>query len=232
MGDHLPRDQALDRGYGSAPDAAHRFSWGYHRLAVRAFRLRGLWLVVLSLAGSQAGHLLVYELRFGARAASVQSSGAHTYFPPLAGGLIAAAGIALILALLVIGAARGLAGALAARRAVRPALLDLLALLFTLQLAIFVAQEFIEAAQAGLPFAPVTLVWGITGQLAAAGAGALALSLVLTRFETALDALLKVGAATWPDLRVAVEQALTPIENGRRRAQARPGGLGSRAPPG
>src|SRR5262245_64800256 len=84
--------------------------------AVRAIGWRTAWVAVIGLMGSQAGHLLVYRLRFGVHAAFLQSTGSHAYFQAAASGAFALAGVALIAALGVIGvisavgAARAVAG--------------------------------------------------------------------------------------------------------------------------
>lgn len=150
----------------------------------RRFALVGLGL---GLAASQAGHLLAYELRYGARAIQVQSAGAHAYFPALVKtGLGAAAAIALI-ALLVIGFARVAAARPIARE---PALspLRLFAVLYTLQLACFVLQEAAEAAWSGSPGTSpaVLLLWGTAGQLPVALVAALALRWLAMRLGPAI----------------------------------------------
>ena len=54
-------------------------------------------VLAVGILGSQAGHLLVFQLRFGAAAQQVQSSGAHAYFPALAKTMLgAAAAIVLV----------------------------------------------------------------------------------------------------------------------------------------
>ena len=57
-------------------------------------RKKALAIVGLGALGSQAGHLLAYQLRFGAAAQQVQSSGAHSYFPLLAKTALGVAAIA------------------------------------------------------------------------------------------------------------------------------------------
>jgi hypothetical protein len=188
-------------------------------------------MVVLSLAASESGHLLVYQARFGARAAAAQSSGAHAYFPSLAAGLAGAAGLALIIALVLIGAARLLAGRRYPGRAVRPSVIDLLAVMFTLQLAVFAAQETLESVQRGTPLAPATLIWGVAGQLPVALLAAFAFSLVAARFEAAVTALAGLAPAPWPGPARLAPMAWAPAAIGLTCAQASVSGLGSRAPP-
>jgi hypothetical protein len=188
-------------------------------------------MIVLSLAASQGGHLLVYQARFGARAAAAQSTGAHAYFPSLAAGLAGAAGLALIIALLLIGAAGLLAGRRYAVRVVRPSVIDLLAVMFTLQLAVFVAQETLESVQGGRPLAPATLIWGVAGQMPMALLAVFALSLVSARFEAAVTALAALAPSPWPGLARSAPLAWTPVVTNTLCAQAGVSGLGSRAPP-
>src|SRR2546425_6889956 len=76
----------------------------YHRL-VSGKRI--VWIVpAFGLIGSQAGHLLAYELRFGNAAQQVQSAGAHSYFPSLAKTGLGVAALTLLVALLIVGAGR------------------------------------------------------------------------------------------------------------------------------
>ncbi len=59
------------------------------RPAVRLLGLLGFGALL-----AQAGHLIAYQLEFGAAAQAVQSQGAHAYFPGLAKtslGLVATA---------------------------------------------------------------------------------------------------------------------------------------------
>lgn len=125
--------------------------------------------VGISIAGSQAGHLLVYELRFGAAAPQLQSAGVHAYFPLLVKTVFGAGALAVMASLLLLGFAR-----LASGRKIEgqsaPSLLRLLAALYTLQLAFFIGQETLEGNPAGELF-----LWGMLGQLPVAVAGAVAL---------------------------------------------------------
>jgi hypothetical protein len=141
----------------------------------------------LGLLGSQAGHLLAYQVRFGAGAQQIQSSGAHAYFPLVAKTALGAAAAALIGALLLVGLARVLSG----RRimsASEPSYVSLLAFLFSIQLAAFVAQEVAEALIAGnrVPSAPDLMLWGTLGQLPIAVIGALAFRWLSARIEVAV----------------------------------------------
>lgn len=145
---------------------------------------------------SQAGHLLVYQIRFGSAAASLQSSGAHAYFPALAKTGVGIAAAGMIFALLAAGLARVVNG-----RRVEfespPPYVRLLAGLFTIQLALYCAQETFEAQLSGTSpgSAGDLLVWGAIGQLPPALLAALALRWLLAAVRPALHALtLSLGA--------------------------------------
>ena len=47
-------------------------------------RRQALIVAAVGILGSQAGHLLTYQLLFGSAAQHLQSSGQHAYFPLLA----------------------------------------------------------------------------------------------------------------------------------------------------
>jgi hypothetical protein len=156
---------------------------------MRAPGLRWLLIPLVALAGSQFGHLIAYQLRLGPQAPAVQSHGVHSYFlfmVGLAGGVLSAS---LILGLLLLGALRLLLGR---RRGFRPGghwpILETLALLFTLQLAVYLAQETLEAWLFDIPAAPAAalLLWGSLGQLPVAAVAALGLSWLSTRLQGAL----------------------------------------------
>jgi hypothetical protein len=156
-------------------------------------------LLGLGLLGSQAGHLLAYQLRFGAAAQQMQASGAHVYFPTLLKTGLGVGAVALLAGLLMIGLARVLVG----RRAVavsRPPYLPVLALLFTVQLAVFIGQEVSEAAlsSARMDSAATLLLWGTIGQLPVAALASVALCWVASRFEAALEEIR--GALALPPL--------------------------------
>jgi len=151
-------------------------------------RSRFVSVVGLGIAGSQAGHLFVYQLIYGPAAGQVQSAGAHAYFPLLAKSTLGVVAVALLACLLIIGAGR-IAGA--KRAPVGPPYLSLLAALFTVQLACFVCQEVGEAlaAGSGVASAPRLVLFGTLGQLPIAMAGALALKWLWARVEAAADAI-------------------------------------------
>jgi hypothetical protein len=163
---------------------------------------RGLAVLGLALAGTEAGHLLAYQLRFGAGAIQVQSTGVHAYFPALLKTTFGAIALALIAALLITGAARLLAGGRGARHVAGGTFMGLLATLFTVQLALYVSQEVAEAIAAGLPpdSASNLLLWGMVGQLPVALAGAAALRWLWTRVETAASELAAIAGVWLPAL--------------------------------
>jgi hypothetical protein len=163
----------------------------------------GACLVGFGVVLSQLGHLLVYQLQFGASAYAVQSTGVHAYFPVFAKtGLGLGAG-ALLASLLVIGAAR-IAAAGRGRNSIAggPSYLSLLGALFTVQLVFFAVQETAEATAAGtaVATAPHLLLLGSVGQLPVALLAALALKWLLVQFDSAVT-----------ELRVAVTSMPLPV---------------------
>jgi hypothetical protein len=153
----------------------------------------------LGLLGSQAGHLVAYQIRFGAAAQMIQSSGAHAYFPVMAKTALGIAAAVLIGALLLVGIARVLSGR-RIRSATEPSYVSLLAFLFSIQLAAFVAQEVGESVIAGSSSrsAPDLLLWGTLGQLPIAAVGALAFRWLSARIEAAVSVIREVVAAKMP----------------------------------
>ena len=150
--------------------------------------------IALGAVASQAGHLLAYQLRYGAAAAQVQSAGAHAYFPTLVKTGIGLAAAFLVLALLAIGLARVVTGR-PLDHAPAPDLLRLLAALFGIQLAVYVVQETIEMAAGSPPTsAPSLLLWGTAGQLPVALLAALALRWLAVRVGPAVARLLSPAA--------------------------------------
>lgn len=157
--------------------------------AVWGTRLRRGAVLLATLAGSQLGHAIVYWVRFGSNADSVQATGAHAYFPALAGGLSAVLGLGVMACLLLVAAARSLAPAPVIRR-VRATIrfFDLLPALFAAQVLLFMGQETIEslATSGHLPSLVELLVWGTFGQLPAASLASVALTWLLARLELVL----------------------------------------------
>jgi hypothetical protein len=140
---------------------------------------------------AQLGHLLVYQLQFGSAALAVQSTRAHAYFPTLVKTSLGLVAAAVLVSLLVIGAARLAAGGRVRSVAGAPSYVSLLGALFTIQLVAFGLQETIEslAAGAAVATAPHLLLVGSVGQLPVALLAALALKWLLVRFESALTEL-------------------------------------------
>jgi hypothetical protein len=178
-------------------------------------------LLGLALAGSQAGHLVAYQVRFGAAALQLQSSGAHAYFPLLVKTALGGAAVVLVVVLLMIGAARALAAGGRLHAAAGPSYVSVLATLFTLQLAVFMAQEVIEAVAAGVPpgSAINLLLWGILGQLPVALTAAAALRWLWRRAEAAAEAILSVP--TIPVFLTTADQLLAVSVNYSDRAALR-----------
>jgi hypothetical protein len=151
----------------------------------------------LGLLGSQAGHLLAYQIRFGAAAQQIQSSGAHGYFPLVAKTALGAAAAALIGALLLVGLARILSGRWV-KSTSEPSYVSLLAVLFSIQLAAFVAQEVAEAivASSSMRSAPDLMLWGTLGQLPIAVITALAFRWLSAQVEAAVGLIREAVGAT------------------------------------
>jgi len=149
-----------------------------------------LLVVIFGVLGSQAGHLLAYELRFGGAAAQLQSTGAHAYFPTVAKTGLGIVSLATLAGLVLVGIARVAAGR-AVPQVSSPSFMRVLASTYTLQLAIFGVQETLEAVLGGghPGSAPLLLLWGAFGQLPVAIAAALALRWLLVRVRPALSAL-------------------------------------------
>jgi len=135
--------------------------------------------------------MVVYALAYGPVAVQLQSTGAHGYFPALAKTALGLTAAFMLLALAAVGLARLVAG----RRvpaAPAPSFGRLLAMLFCLQLTLFVVQESIEMA-AGAPAtsAPALLLWGSLGQLPVAVLAALALRWIAVRVAPVIGGLLQ-----------------------------------------
>lgn len=169
---------------------------GYDARTVWGPRLRRGALAVAVAGGSQLGHALVYLARYGLSAGAHQSAGAHAYFPALAAGLSGAVGGLLTVALLLVAAAHMLPRPAHWRWRSTVRYLDLLPLLFLAQLAIFMAQEAMEALASGasVPSAIELLLWGTLGQLPAAALVTAVACWLLARVEAAWAALLVASA--------------------------------------
>ena len=181
-------------------------------LIIVAMNRRRLALAALALGllGSQAGHLLAYQLRFGGAAHQIQSTGVHTYFPLVAKTALGAVAAGLIAGLLLVGLARLLRGR-RVRSDSEPSFISLLAILFSLQLATFAAQEIVEGLVGGtsLMSAPDLLLWGTLGQLPVALTAASALRWLSARVESAVGLIRDVVRAALRKAR-ATSPAATP----------------------
>lgn len=153
------------------------------RPAVRLLGLLGFGALL-----AQAGHLIAYQLEFGATAQAVQSQGAHAYFPGLAKTSLGVVAAALLASLLLIGIARFFPGRPVVVTSRGPSYVSLLAVLFTVQLVSFMAQETIESLAAGeaVPSALNLILLGSAGQLPVAVIAALALKWLAVRVDAAL----------------------------------------------
>ncbi len=180
---------------------------------------RALRFLALALPLSELGHFVAYGLR-------APSGGAHGYFPfvlHVAGALVGA-GLLAGLALVVL--ARLLGGAQARRR---PWSFPLVfSALLLLQLAVFLAQEGLEAR--GLPGLP-TLAAGLLAQQPVAFVAALAIRWLSARLGPAFEA---IAGIRQPDLGLVTAfrgYAEPGVALGAVAASAPVLPLGSRAPP-
>ncbi len=176
----------------------------------------GVATLALGLLGSQAGHLLAYQVRYGAAAQQLQSSGAHAYFPLLAKTALGVGACALIGGLLLVGLARLLTGR-RVRSASEPSYLSLLAVLFSIQLAAFAVQELGEAVIGGLSTGTAVdlLLWGTLGQLPIAAFAALTLRWLCARIEGAVGAIRALAGPSLPARPPAAVAIPVPAAPGR-----------------
>lgn len=162
--------------------------WFSPRAATKAWRPAAI--LATGLAGSQLGHVLVYLIEYGPSSWTIQSTGAHAYFPDFLGAASLAAAILLVAALAVVAMVRLLrAGASGRTIAVRRIpYVELAASLFLLQLVVFCTQETLEAVHAGEPAPQLLglLFEGVVGQLPLAAVLAAVLGWVLAEFESAV----------------------------------------------
>jgi hypothetical protein len=166
--------------------------------------MKRAWIVLaVSVLAAQAGHLLAYQIRFGAAAQQVQSSGIHSYFPNAVRGSLGITAALALTALFLIGLARVLSG-LSIRPGSAPQYARLVATLFTVQLLFFAAQEMSEAWVGGTKVASVAdlLLWGTLGQLPVTLIAAAGLRWLLARFESAVHVALVRNPADRNRLRV------------------------------
>lgn len=193
-------------------------------------------LLLIGLAGSQAGHFVSYEARFGAGAGQLQSSGVHAYYLPLATALAGGLGAVLLVGLLLVAWARVFSAGGRVRQATGSwRVFDAFAALFVLQLAVYAGQESIESLAGGLrqPLLLDLLLWGSLGQLPVALLGAVAYAWLSTAVDDAVAAI-EIGLVEIRPLRLA--PAATPARSdGRSRAlilqQCAPASFVKRGPP-
>jgi hypothetical protein len=169
-------------------------------LSSRPMTMKRAWLAVLGAAvlGSQAGHLLAYQVRYGAAAQQLQSSGAHIYFPGLVRTTLGVAALLLLAGMFAVGLARILRGR-PIRGSSTPHYLRLVAVLFTVQLGWFAGQEVGESLVAGTAVDSVAnfLLWGTLGQLPIALVAAAGLRWLMARLECAIGEI-RIALATIP----------------------------------
>lgn len=185
-----------------------RDTGGYHPVVNRRVA-RLLAVLGFGAVASQGGHLLVYQLEFGASAWAVQSQGAHAYFPLFAKTGLGLGALALLAGLFLIGVTRLVSGSPARRVVASPNYIQLLSVLFTIQISCFVFQETLESVAAGqTPESATNLILiGAAGQLPVAILAALVLKWIATRFETALFVLRQsISSIKTEVVRVAVIQ--------------------------
>ena len=182
------------------------------RAAVRLLGLLGFGALL-----AQAGHLIVYQLEFGPAAQTMQSQGAHAYFPLLAKSSFGVLATAVLASLLLIGFARRIPGRAVLITSRGPSYITLLSVLFTIQLVCFTAQETFESLAAGeaVPSVLNLILLGCIGQLPVAILAALALKWLAVRVDAALLALgaeLAIRfASTAPASLLTPRPALVPI---------------------
>jgi hypothetical protein len=197
-------------------------------------RRQALAVLGVALVGSQAGHLLTFQLIFGSAAQHLQSSGAHAYFPLLAKTALGASAALFLAGLFVIGLARVLTSRSQAPPDRQHAVIELLAALFTIQLACFIAQEVGEGlvAGTGVASAPYLLMWGTLGQLPVAAIAAIALRWLWTRFESAIEDLRALRRSRRPPRALVFRSPhLWPAQDGGLRLSQLAGTLAQRGPP-
>jgi len=176
-------------------------------------RRLALLLLGTAVAGSQAGHLVAFQLRFGAAAQQLQATGVHAYFPQLAKTAAGAAALTVLAAVALVGVARVATGR-RIEKASAPSPVRLMSVLFTAQLAVFAAQETIEAVLGGSHVATAgeLLLWGSAGQLPVALVAAFALRWLVARLEPSLQAIGGVVTARQPLIpTVAVQPVALPV---------------------
>lgn len=197
-------------------------------------RRQVLAVALVGILGSQAGHLLTFQLLFGSAAQHLQSSGAHAYFPLLAKTAIGAVAAAVLAGMFVIGLARVLSGGSRVATPSDRSVVQLVAALFTIQLACFLTQEAVEGmvSGTGAASAPYLLLWGTLGQLPVAAIAAAGLRWLWTRFESAVEGLRAILASVQaPRFPALVNVHIWPAPDGSLLLPELAGRLGKRGPP-
>ncbi len=180
-------------------------------------RRRAIAVAAVGILGSQAGHLLTFQLLFGSAAQHLQSSGAHAYFPILAKTTLGAVAAIFLAGMFVVGLARTVSARSRDVAGYQKPFVELVAILFTIQLACFIAQEIAEAVIAGTAAAsaPQLLLGGTLGQLPVAALAAIGLRWLLTRFESAVEELRAVlSTVSSPSVPTLLTVAASPAANG------------------
>ena len=197
-------------------------------------RRQALIVGAVGILGSQAGHLLTFQLLFGSAAQHLQSSGSHAYFPLLAKTALGMVAATFVLGMLFIGVARMLSGRSRVVAGSQKSFLELLAILFTIQLACFVLQEVAEALIGGTSAAstPQLLLGGTLGQLPVAALAAVGLRWLLTRFESAVAELRGLLPTVRKPIMALLAVRVWPAANGGLLLRQSAGAsLGKRGPP-
>ncbi len=175
-------------------------------------------MLATAVVGSQAGHLLAYQLRFGDAAMQLESIGAHRYFLSSARTGLGLAALAVLGLLLLVGAGGVASGRRLEADAPAP-FVRTLAAVYTIQLACYVVQETAEAMAGGGQTdssAPSLMLWGAIGQLPVSVAVTIALRWLGARVRPALAAVRLRAAITIqefacalsaPGLRLATSRA-------------------------
>jgi len=196
--------------------------------------VRLIGLLGFGALAAQAGHLVIYQLEFGPAAFTVQSQGAHAYFPLLAKTGFGLGATLILGALVLIGAARLASGSPLRRAVASPPYFLLLSALFAIQITCFVVQETIESLTAGeAPASAIhLLLLGSVGQLPVAILMALALKWLVTRFEIAVMTLQPpITAFRPPIIRVPLFQPPWQLAPEPIQAQSCPTVFTKRGPP-
>jgi len=172
---------------------------------------------VLGLLLSQLGHTLAFLTQFGFHGLTLESTGVHAYYPAIGSISAAAVGLAGLVVLLIVGLARLLRGRSSELvKGSRTPFLQLLAVLITVQLTVYLAQEVTEDIVSGDGVTVGSIVgilaWGTVGQGPLAILAAAALCWCSVRLSAALIALRSNPARrlAWPIPAPAVQSSVNP----------------------